>query len=92
MLNRKSVAILAAVLGESLMIVASSAQAPELLRISRQRRKWRISLRNPRARHVQPCAVRPPNTQAGTAANTFGMVTTQVNQPRPMQLAFRITF
>jgi hypothetical protein len=35
----------------------------------------------------------PPNTQASTAANnTFGKVTTQVNQPRLMQLAFRITF
>ena len=35
----------------------------------------------------------PPNTQASTAANnTFGAVTTQVNQPRLMQLAFRMTF
>jgi carboxypeptidase family protein len=35
----------------------------------------------------------PPNTQATTAANsTFGQVTTQVNQPRLMQLAFRLTF
>jgi hypothetical protein len=35
----------------------------------------------------------PPNTQATTAANsTFGIVTTQVNQPRLMQLAFRLTF
>ena len=35
----------------------------------------------------------PPNTQASTAANnTFGKVTTQVNQPRLMQLAFRLTF
>jgi hypothetical protein len=35
----------------------------------------------------------PPNTQASTAPNnTFGKVTTQVNQPRLMQLAFRITF
>lgn len=35
----------------------------------------------------------PPNTQASTAANnTFGKVTTQVNQPRLMQLALRMTF
>ncbi|MEO5740677.1 MAG: hypothetical protein ABIS29_08800, partial [Vicinamibacterales bacterium] len=35
----------------------------------------------------------PPNTQASTAANnTFGQVTTQVNQPRLMQVAFRLTF
>ena len=35
----------------------------------------------------------PPNTQASTAANnTFGQVTTQANQPRLMQLAFRMTF
>ncbi len=35
----------------------------------------------------------PPNTQASTAANnTFGQVTTQINQPRLMQLAFRLTF
>jgi hypothetical protein len=35
----------------------------------------------------------PPNTQASTGANnTYGKVTTQVNQPRLMQLAFRITF
>ena len=35
----------------------------------------------------------PPNTQVSTAANnTFGTVTTQVNQPRLMQLAFRMTF
>jgi hypothetical protein len=35
----------------------------------------------------------PPNTQASTAANnTFGQVTTQVNQPRLMQLAMRMTF
>jgi Carboxypeptidase regulatory-like domain/TonB-dependent Receptor Plug Domain len=35
----------------------------------------------------------PPNTQASTAANnTFGSVTTQVNQPRLMQLAVRMTF
>ena len=35
----------------------------------------------------------PPNTQASTAPNnTFGQVTTQVNQPRLMQLAFRLTF
>jgi hypothetical protein len=35
----------------------------------------------------------PPNTQASTAANnTFGQVTTQANQPRLMQLAFRLTF
>ena len=35
----------------------------------------------------------PPNTQASTAANnTFGTVTTQVNQPRLMQLALRMTF
>ena len=35
----------------------------------------------------------PPNTQASTAANnTFGQVTTQVNQPRLMQLALRMTF
>jgi hypothetical protein len=34
-----------------------------------------------------------PNTQASTAANnTFGQVTTQANQPRLMQLAFRLTF
>ena len=35
----------------------------------------------------------PPNTQASTAANnTFGQVTTKVNQPRLMQLAIRMTF
>ena len=35
----------------------------------------------------------PPNTQASTAANnTFGQVTTQVNQPRLMQIAFRLAF
>jgi len=35
----------------------------------------------------------PPNTQVTTAANsTFGQVTTQVNQPRLMQLAARLTF
>ena len=35
----------------------------------------------------------PPNTQASTAPNnTFGRVTTQVNQPRLMQLACRLTF
>ncbi|MEO7273372.1 MAG: TonB-dependent receptor [Vicinamibacterales bacterium] len=35
----------------------------------------------------------PPNTQVTTAANsTFGQVTTQVNQPRLMQLAFRLSF
>ncbi len=35
----------------------------------------------------------PPNTQVTTAANsTFGQVTTQVNQPRLMQLAFRLAF
>ena len=35
----------------------------------------------------------PPNTQATTAAtSTFGKVTTQANQPRLMQLAFRLTF
>jgi len=35
----------------------------------------------------------PPNTQATTAANsTFGQVTTQINQPRLMQLAFRLSF
>ena len=35
----------------------------------------------------------PPNTQVTTAANsTFGQVTTQANQPRLMQLAFRLTF
>ena len=35
----------------------------------------------------------PPNTQATTAANsTFGQVTTQVNQPRLMQLAVRLSF
>ena len=35
----------------------------------------------------------PPNTQASTAPNnTFGQVTTQVNQPRLMQLAFRLAF
>jgi hypothetical protein len=34
-----------------------------------------------------------PNTQASTAANnTFGEVTTQANQPRLMQLAFRLAF
>ena len=34
-----------------------------------------------------------PNTQASTAADSiFGQVTTQVNQPRLMQLAFRLTF
>jgi hypothetical protein len=34
-----------------------------------------------------------PNTQASTAANnTFGQVTSQANQPRLMQLAFRLTF
>jgi len=35
----------------------------------------------------------PPNTQVTTAANsTFGQVTTQANQPRLMQLAFRLAF
>jgi hypothetical protein len=35
----------------------------------------------------------PPNTQVTTAANsTFGQVTTQANQPRLMQLAFRLSF
>ena len=35
----------------------------------------------------------PPNTQATTAAtSTFGTVTSQVNQPRLMQVAFRLTF
>jgi hypothetical protein len=35
----------------------------------------------------------PPNTQVTTAANsTFGQVTTQVNQPRLMQLAARLAF
>jgi hypothetical protein len=35
----------------------------------------------------------PPNTQASTVANnTFGQVTTQINQPRLMQLAFRLQF
>jgi len=35
----------------------------------------------------------PPNTQASTAANnTFGQVTSQANQPRLMQVAFRLTF
>jgi len=35
----------------------------------------------------------PPNTTATTASNsTFGQVTTQQNQPRLMQLAFRLTF
>ena len=35
----------------------------------------------------------PPNTQATTAATSiFGQVTTQGNQPRLMQLAFRLTF
>ena len=35
----------------------------------------------------------PPNTQASTAANnTFGQVTAQANQPRLMQIAFRLAF
>ncbi len=35
----------------------------------------------------------PPNTQVTTAANsTFGQVTTLANQPRLMQLAFRLLF
>jgi len=35
----------------------------------------------------------PPDTQATTAAqSTFGKVTRQLNQPRLMQLAFRLTF
>jgi Carboxypeptidase regulatory-like domain/TonB dependent receptor len=35
----------------------------------------------------------PPNTQASTAATSiFGQVTSQSNQPRLMQLAFRLTF
>ena len=35
----------------------------------------------------------PPNTQASTAATAnFGQVTTQVNQPRLIQLAARLTF
>ena len=35
----------------------------------------------------------PPNTQASTAATSiFGQVTSQANQPRLMQLAFRLTF
>ncbi|MCC7123661.1 MAG: TonB-dependent receptor [Acidobacteria bacterium] len=35
----------------------------------------------------------PPNTQASTAATAnFGQVTTQVNQPRLLQLAARLTF
>ena len=35
----------------------------------------------------------PPDTQATTAAqSTFGKVTRQLNQPRLMQLAFRVTF
>ena len=35
----------------------------------------------------------PPNTQASTAANnTFGQVTAQSNQPRLMQLAFRLSY
>ena len=35
----------------------------------------------------------PPNTTVTTAANsTLGRVTTQVNQPRLMQLAFRLAF
>jgi hypothetical protein len=35
----------------------------------------------------------PPDTQATTAAqSTFGRVTRQLNQPRLMQLAFRLTF
>jgi hypothetical protein len=35
----------------------------------------------------------PPNTQASTAATSiFGQVTSQVNQPRLMQLGFRLTF
>ena len=35
----------------------------------------------------------PPNTQATTAATSiFGQVTSQANQPRLMQLAFRLTF
>ena len=34
-----------------------------------------------------------PNTQATTAAQSkFGRVTSQLNQPRLMQLAFRLTF
>jgi hypothetical protein len=35
----------------------------------------------------------PPNTQASTAATSiFGQVTSQANQPRLMQAAFRLTF
>ena len=35
----------------------------------------------------------PPNTQASTAATSiFGQVTAQANQPRLMQLGFRLTF
>ena len=35
----------------------------------------------------------PPDTQATTAAqSTFGKVTRQLNQPRLMQLALRLTF
>jgi hypothetical protein len=35
----------------------------------------------------------PPNTQASTAGDSiFGQVTTQANQPRLMQLGFRLTF
>ncbi len=35
----------------------------------------------------------PPNTQASTAATSiFGQVTSQANQPRLMQVAFRLTF
>jgi hypothetical protein len=35
----------------------------------------------------------PPNTQASTAATSiFGQVTSQANQPRLMQLAFRLSF
>ena len=35
----------------------------------------------------------PPNTTVTTASNsTLGQVTTQQNQPRLMQLAFRLTF
>jgi hypothetical protein len=35
----------------------------------------------------------PPNTIATTAANnTFGQITTQLNQPRLLQLALRLRF
>jgi hypothetical protein len=35
----------------------------------------------------------PPDTQATTAAqSTFGRVTRQLNQPRLMQVALRLTF